>query len=54
MSFEDFSREACESWNDVGLVYTRNKYGRMSSPPGYALSRKNHGSFKDNFFRGMS
>jgi len=54
MSFEDFRREACESWNEVGLVYTRNKYGRMRSPPGYTLSRKNDGSFKDSLFRGAN
>lgn len=54
MSFEDFPREACESWNEVGLVYTRNKYGRVCSPPGYALSGKNDGSFKNSLFRGIS
>ena len=54
MSFENFPREACESWSDVGLVYTRNKYGRICSPPGYELSRKNdHCSFKNCLFKGM-
>lgn len=54
MSCEDFPREACESWNEVGLVYTRNKYGRVCSPPGYALRRKNDGSFKNSLFRGAN
>ena len=53
MSFEDFSREARESWNEVGLVYTRNKYGRVCSPPGYQLNRKNDFSFKRSLFRGL-
>ena len=53
MSFEDFPREARESWNEVGLVYTRNKYGRICSPPGYQLNRKNDLSFKKSLFRGL-
>lgn len=53
MSFEDFPREARESWNEVGLVYTRNKYGRICSPPGYQLNRENDFSFRESLFRGL-
>ena len=54
MSFDDFPREAYDSWNEVGLVYTRNKYGRIRSPPGYDLSGNNDCSFKNTLFKGMS
>ena len=52
MSFENFPRDAYESWNEVGLVYTRNKYGRVSSPPGYGLKEGNDFSYKNSLFRG--
>ena len=35
MSFEEIPREVLENFDDQGLVYTRNKYGRLHSPPGY-------------------
>ena len=52
MALETFSRDAYESWSDVGLVYTRNKYGRVSSPPGYGLKDKNDFSYKNSLFKG--
>lgn len=53
MSLDNFPRDAYESWDDVGLVYTRNKYGRLSSPPGYGLKNKNDRSdYRNSLFKG--
>ena len=53
MSFDNFPTDSYENWNDVGLVYTRNKYGRVSSPPGYGLKDKKHCSdYKNSLFKG--
>lgn len=40
MPFDSLAKETYDNWNDIGLVYTRNKYGRVSSPPGYGLKDK--------------
>lgn len=52
MSFEGFARDVFESWSDVGVVYTRNKYGRVVSPPDFSIGCKNSNSFKNNVPKG--
>lgn len=53
MPFDSFARDFFDNWNDVGVVYTRNKYGRVSSPPGYGLKEKNDLSgFTESLFKG--
>ncbi|RMX58743.1 hypothetical protein pdam_00010818 [Pocillopora damicornis] len=54
MSFEGFARDVFESWSDVGVVYTRNKYGRVVSPPGFSIGCKNSNSFKNNVPKGAN
>ena len=53
MAFQDVSRDIFDSWNEVGLVYTRNKYGRVSAPLGYGITDKNDCSYKISLFKGM-
>ena len=54
MPFDSLAKETYENWNDTGLVYTRNKYGRVSSPPGYGLMDKNDcpTGFEKSLFKG--
>ena len=55
MPFDSFARDFFDNWNDVGVVYTRNKYGRVSSPPGYGLKEKNDLSgFTKSLFKGKA
>ena len=48
MPYEDFSRDFSESFDDSGLVFTRNKYGRLYSPPGYHFEERSNKSYPDN------
>ncbi|CAH3022892.1 unnamed protein product [Porites evermanni] len=54
MAFQGVSRDIFDSWNEVGLVYTRNKYGRVSAPSGYKITDKNDCSYKISLFKGAS